>query len=307
VIRTYNLLIPTATPVSPLRQRLIDDMNMRRFSRETQRNYIRSTQMQRSYLYLSLNTRDFPRVSPAMAATGTLCVTALTLGAARPCRANCAGKDLFTELMTTAPAELAAIKHVGRSLPFSKGRLFRLCRCHGARAAARGTAGGTVRRAPALAGGRQGVTISIGSCRAQRRRSSLALARAKLTLRRSADTMLFMVGTGTPVSRCSIWNWRRSSALAVSGEPPAETWTSGHRTPYGLAFGPDGTLHLSDPRVTAFSAKVTEAIAAAHNVAVEFIEHAKTSRHTAKHAAGDLARRRTRQGRTVRCPGRILT
>ena len=28
-------------PVSPLRQRLIDDMAMRRFSRETQRNYIR--------------------------------------------------------------------------------------------------------------------------------------------------------------------------------------------------------------------------------------------------------------------------
>lgn len=27
--------------VSPLRQRLIDDMNMRHFSRETQRNYIR--------------------------------------------------------------------------------------------------------------------------------------------------------------------------------------------------------------------------------------------------------------------------
>ncbi|MBB4279580.1 hypothetical protein GGE12_007399, partial [Rhizobium mongolense] len=27
--------------VSPLRQRLIDDMNMRRFSRETQRNYLR--------------------------------------------------------------------------------------------------------------------------------------------------------------------------------------------------------------------------------------------------------------------------
>ena len=27
--------------ISPLRQRLIDDMNMRRFSRETQRNYIR--------------------------------------------------------------------------------------------------------------------------------------------------------------------------------------------------------------------------------------------------------------------------
>jgi integrase/recombinase XerD len=30
-----------ATPVSPLRQRLIEDMITRRFSRETQRNYIR--------------------------------------------------------------------------------------------------------------------------------------------------------------------------------------------------------------------------------------------------------------------------
>ena len=30
-----------ATAISPLRQRLIDDMNVRRFSRETQRNYIR--------------------------------------------------------------------------------------------------------------------------------------------------------------------------------------------------------------------------------------------------------------------------
>ena len=30
-----------AAAISPLRQRLIDDMNMRRFSRETQRNYIR--------------------------------------------------------------------------------------------------------------------------------------------------------------------------------------------------------------------------------------------------------------------------
>ena len=31
----------SAVPVSPLRQRLIDDMNMRRFSPETQRNYLR--------------------------------------------------------------------------------------------------------------------------------------------------------------------------------------------------------------------------------------------------------------------------
>jgi integrase/recombinase XerD len=35
-----NDVIPAA-PVSPLRQRLVDDMNMRRFSPETQRNYIR--------------------------------------------------------------------------------------------------------------------------------------------------------------------------------------------------------------------------------------------------------------------------
>jgi integrase/recombinase XerD len=35
-----NDAIPAAR-TSPLRQRLIDDMNMRRFSRETQRNYIR--------------------------------------------------------------------------------------------------------------------------------------------------------------------------------------------------------------------------------------------------------------------------
>ncbi|MGO9769899.1 MAG: phage integrase N-terminal SAM-like domain-containing protein [Roseiarcus sp.] len=35
-----NDLLPNA-PISPLRQRLIDDMNVRRFSPETQRNYIR--------------------------------------------------------------------------------------------------------------------------------------------------------------------------------------------------------------------------------------------------------------------------
>src|SRR5688572_14726349 len=35
-----NEIIPVA-PVSPLRQRMIDDMNMRHFGRETQRNYIR--------------------------------------------------------------------------------------------------------------------------------------------------------------------------------------------------------------------------------------------------------------------------
>jgi hypothetical protein len=34
-----NDIIPAA-PIGPLRQRLIDDMSMRRFSRETQRNYV---------------------------------------------------------------------------------------------------------------------------------------------------------------------------------------------------------------------------------------------------------------------------
>ena len=36
-----NKPISSAAGVSSLRQRLIDDMNMRRFSSETQRNYIR--------------------------------------------------------------------------------------------------------------------------------------------------------------------------------------------------------------------------------------------------------------------------
>jgi hypothetical protein len=35
-----NELVPVG-PVSPIRQRLIDDMTMRRFSHETQRNYLR--------------------------------------------------------------------------------------------------------------------------------------------------------------------------------------------------------------------------------------------------------------------------
>jgi hypothetical protein len=37
---------------------------------------------------------------------------------------------------------------------------------------------------------------------------------------RNADTMLFIVGAGTPSSRCSIWKRRPSSISAVSGERP---------------------------------------------------------------------------------------
>ena len=42
--------------ISPLRQRLIDDMNMRRFSRETQRNYIRDVGRLASFLGRSPHT-----------------------------------------------------------------------------------------------------------------------------------------------------------------------------------------------------------------------------------------------------------
>lgn len=44
------------TPVSPLRQRLIDDMNLRGFTRETQRNYIRDVGRLATYLGRSPDT-----------------------------------------------------------------------------------------------------------------------------------------------------------------------------------------------------------------------------------------------------------
>lgn len=48
-----NDLIPAV--VSPLRQRLIDDMTMRRFTRETQRNYIRDVGRFANWLGRSLH------------------------------------------------------------------------------------------------------------------------------------------------------------------------------------------------------------------------------------------------------------
>ncbi|UVK49454.1 phage integrase N-terminal SAM-like domain-containing protein (plasmid) [Mesorhizobium sp. AR07] len=50
-----NELIPNI-PLGPLRQRLIDDMNMRRFSRETQRNYIRDVARFATFLRRSPDT-----------------------------------------------------------------------------------------------------------------------------------------------------------------------------------------------------------------------------------------------------------
>lgn len=47
---------PLDAPISPLRQRLIDDMNMRRFSYETQRNYLRDIGRLASFLGRSPDT-----------------------------------------------------------------------------------------------------------------------------------------------------------------------------------------------------------------------------------------------------------
>jgi integrase/recombinase XerD len=55
-----NDLIPAA--VSPLRQRLIDDMNMRRFSHDTQRNYIRDVGRFATYLGRSPDTASAEEV-----------------------------------------------------------------------------------------------------------------------------------------------------------------------------------------------------------------------------------------------------
>ena len=46
----------TANPISPLRQRLIDDMNVRRFSHETKRNYIRDVGRLATFLGRSPDT-----------------------------------------------------------------------------------------------------------------------------------------------------------------------------------------------------------------------------------------------------------
>lgn len=42
-------ILPTAT-TSPLRQRLIEEMNLRRFARETKRNYIRELRCSTTFL-----------------------------------------------------------------------------------------------------------------------------------------------------------------------------------------------------------------------------------------------------------------
>src|ERR1700691_6153849 len=51
-----------ATAISPLRQRLIDDMNVRGFSRETQRNYIRDVGRFATFLGRSPDTATVDEV-----------------------------------------------------------------------------------------------------------------------------------------------------------------------------------------------------------------------------------------------------
>ena len=51
-------------PISPLRQRLIDDMNMRRFSRETQRNYLRDIGRLAAFLGRSPDTATADDLRP---------------------------------------------------------------------------------------------------------------------------------------------------------------------------------------------------------------------------------------------------
>ncbi|MGF7156063.1 hypothetical protein GGR40_003858 [Novosphingobium gossypii] len=50
-----NELVPIG-PISPLHQRLIDDMTMRRFARETQRNYLRDVGRSATWLGRSPHT-----------------------------------------------------------------------------------------------------------------------------------------------------------------------------------------------------------------------------------------------------------
>ena len=67
---TYSV---SAAPVDSLRQRLIEDMTMRRFSRETQRNYLRDIGRLSAFLERSpdtANVEDLRRFQVAMQEAG---------------------------------------------------------------------------------------------------------------------------------------------------------------------------------------------------------------------------------------------
>jgi integrase/recombinase XerD len=67
--------------ISPLRQRLIDDMNMRRFSRETQRNYIRDVGRFATFLGRSPDTATADDLRGFQRAYRNFCVSGPTLPA----------------------------------------------------------------------------------------------------------------------------------------------------------------------------------------------------------------------------------
>ena len=66
--------LDAAAPISPLRRRLIDDMTMRRLSRETQRNYIRDVVRFATFRGRSPGTasaEEFPQATDPLSASGT--------------------------------------------------------------------------------------------------------------------------------------------------------------------------------------------------------------------------------------------
>jgi site-specific recombinase XerD len=69
------------TPISPLRQRLIDDMNIRRFSRTTQRNYIRDVARFASFLGRPPDTATVEDVRRFQVAQSEEGVSATTMNA----------------------------------------------------------------------------------------------------------------------------------------------------------------------------------------------------------------------------------
>ena len=70
---TYSV---SAAPVGSLRQRLIEDMTMRRFSRETQRNYLRDIGRLSAFLERSpdtANVEDLRRFRSPCRRPGSAC------------------------------------------------------------------------------------------------------------------------------------------------------------------------------------------------------------------------------------------
>jgi integrase/recombinase XerD len=98
-----NIIIPVVA-VSPLRQRLIDEMDMRRFGRETQRNYIRDVGRFATFLGRSpdtATTEEVRRFQVEQSDQGgkhplgtAVCCLLIYVGFRRPFRRSRAGEAL---------------------------------------------------------------------------------------------------------------------------------------------------------------------------------------------------------------------